>query len=65
MLPLSDHADYAELLAFVDAVHPKTVYTVHGLTAELAAPPRRRGRDAWSLSGDDQLELLRGGVFKL
>ena len=49
MLPLSD---YAELLAFVDAVDPKTVYTVHGSTAAL------RGRDAWSPIGDDQLELL-------
>lgn len=58
VLPLSDHADYNELLAFVDAVDPKTVYTVHGSTAELAAQLRRRGRNAWSLSGVDQLELL-------
>ena len=58
VLPLSDHADYPELLQFVDAVAPKKVYTVHGSTSELAADLRRRGIDAWSLSGQDQLELL-------
>lgn len=57
VLPLSDHADYNELLEFVDTVAPKKVYTVHGSTAELAAVLRRRGVDAWSLSGNDQLEL--------
>ncbi len=58
VLPLSDHADYPELLEFVEAVDPKTVYTLHGSTAALAADLRRAGRDAWSLSGDNQLELL-------
>lgn len=58
VLPLSDHADYAELLEFVEEVNPTTVYTMHGSTAELAAELRRRGRSAWSLSGNDQLELL-------
>jgi Cft2 family RNA processing exonuclease len=58
VLPLSDHADYAELLEFVDAVRPQKVFTMHGSTAELAAALRRRGVDAWSLSGNDQLELF-------
>ena len=58
VLPLSDHADYQELLEFVDVVSPRTVYTVHGSTADFAADLRRRGVDAWSLSGNDQLELL-------
>jgi Cft2 family RNA processing exonuclease len=58
VLPLSDHADYAELLEFVDAVGPRKVFTMHGSTAALAASLRRRGVDAWSLSGSDQLELF-------
>ena len=58
VLPLSDHADYPELLQFVDAVGPKKVFTLHGSTVELAAALRRRGVDAWSLSGNDQLELF-------
>ena len=58
VLPLSNHADYRELLEFVDVVSPRTVYTVHGSTTDFAADLRRRGVDAWSLSGNDQLELL-------
>lgn len=57
VIPLSDHADYPDLLNFVDAVAPKTVYTTHGYEKDFAATLRRRGLDAWSLSGDDQLEL--------
>ena len=30
VIPLSDHADYPDLLKFVEAVKPKTVYTTHG-----------------------------------
>lgn len=58
VLPLSDHADYPELLQFVDAVNPKQVFTMHGSTTALAADLRRLGREAWSLSRDDQLELF-------
>jgi hypothetical protein len=38
-------------------VKPNLVYTVHGATAQLAAALRRRGVEAWSLNGADQLEL--------
>lgn len=55
--PLSDHADYAELLELVERVRPKIVYTVHGHTTEFAADLRRRGQEAWSLVKDDQREL--------
>ena len=58
VLPLSDHADYRDLLEFVDLVAPQKVFTMHGSTVELAAELRRRGVDAWSLSGNDQLELF-------
>lgn len=57
VIPLSDHADYPDLLKFVEAVNPKTVYTTHGYEKEFAATLRRQGYAAWSLSGDDQLEL--------
>jgi Cft2 family RNA processing exonuclease len=57
VIPLSDHADYPDLLEFVDTVKPQTVYTTHGYEGEFAATLRQRGYVAWSLSGDDQLEL--------
>jgi len=55
--PLSDHADYPELVAFVEAVQPQRVYTVHGFATEFAADLRSRGWDAWALGKTDQLEL--------
>lgn len=56
--PLSDHADYAELLECVDRVNPKRVYTVHGFVEEFAADLRCRGLEAWALGGGNQLELF-------
>jgi Cft2 family RNA processing exonuclease len=58
--PLSDHADYDELLRYVDIVKPKRVFTVHGFAAEFAADLRRRGIEAWALAEDNQLELKLG-----
>ena len=58
--PLSDHADYDELLRYVELVQPKRVLTVHGFAAEFAADLRRRGVEAWALSEDNQLELKLG-----
>ncbi|MGB6223433.1 ATP-dependent DNA ligase [Haloferula sp.] len=58
VFPLSDHADYRELLAFVEAVDPASIYTIHGSTREFAADLRATGRQAWSLFTDDQLELI-------
>lgn len=55
--PLSDHADFNELLAFVERVQPRTVYTVHGFAREFAATLRQRGLDAWALGRSNQLEL--------
>jgi Cft2 family RNA processing exonuclease len=57
VIPLSDHADYPDLLQFVDAVAPKTVFTTHGYEQAFAATLRARGYAAWSLSQHDQLEL--------
>lgn len=55
--PLSDHADYPELLAYVDKVKPQRVLTVHGFATEFAADLRSRGWDAWALGKNNQLEL--------
>ena len=55
--PLSDHADYPDLLAFVDQVQPKLVYTLHGFAKEFAATLRGRGVEAWAIGQQNQMEL--------
>ena len=55
--PLSDHADYNDLLQFVDVVKPKRVYTVHGFVEEFARTLRDRGIEAWALGLPNQLEI--------
>jgi DNA ligase-1 len=55
--PLSDHADYADLLRFVELVQPKRVLTVHGYVEEFARTLRARGIEAWALGVDNQLEI--------
>ncbi len=57
VFPLSDHADYADLLRYVELVNPSQVLTVHGFAHEFAADLRRRGVEAWALGTDNQLEL--------
>lgn len=57
VIPLSDHADFPSLLKAVEMVSPKLVYTLHGSTREFATELRRRGYEAWSIYGNDQLEL--------
>lgn len=56
--PLSDHADFNDLLRFVDLVQPRRVYTVHGFAREFAATLRARGLDALALGQANQLDLL-------
>ncbi len=56
-LPLSDHADYNDLLRHVENVNPKRVLTVHGFALEFAADLRQRGIEAWAIGRDNQLEL--------
>lgn len=55
--PLSDHADFPDLLAFVDRVQPKIVYTLHGFAKEFAATLRQRGVEAWAIGHGNQLEM--------
>ncbi len=56
--PLTDHADYPDLLRYVELVQPKRVLTLHGFAAALAADLRRRGVEAWALTEQNQLELM-------
>jgi DNA ligase 1 len=55
--PLSDHADYPDLIRYVELIQPKRVLTVHGFAREFAADLRRSGIEAWSLEKYNQLEL--------
>ncbi len=59
--PLSDHADYNELLRLVEMVQPKRVYTVHGFVQEFACDLRGRGIEAWALGASNQLEMKLTG----
>jgi Cft2 family RNA processing exonuclease len=59
--PLSDHADFPELLRFVELVQPKRVLTLHGFAADFARHLRSIGVDAWAISENNQLELPLSG----
>lgn len=58
--PLSDHADFPDLLALVDRVQPKVVYTLHGFAKEFAATLRARGVEAWAIGQQNQMDLKLG-----
>ncbi len=55
--PISDHADFPDLIDFVKQVQPKHVYTLHGFAADFAATLRGKGYAATSLSQDEQMVL--------
>jgi DNA ligase-1 len=55
--PLSDHADYNDLVRYIDLVKPKRVLTLHGFAAEFARDLRERGIEAWALSEENQMEF--------
>jgi DNA ligase-1 len=65
IFPLSDHADYPELIETVEVVKPRRVYLVHGYTQEFAADLRARGFEAWTLEKADQIELVLGSPFSV
>lgn len=60
--PLSDHADFPELVEFVHQVRPKQVFTLHGFAADFAESLRELGYDARPLSEADQLTLPLGAT---
>jgi hypothetical protein len=53
-LPLSDHADFKELLAFVEGAKPARVHTVHGFTDDFALMLMTKGYDAKPLGRRQQ-----------
>jgi DNA ligase-1 len=55
--PLSDHADYDDLIRYVDFVRPRRVFTLHGFAAAFACDLRARGVEAWALTEQNQMEL--------
>lgn len=56
-LPYSDHADFNELLEYVDRAQPKRVFCVHGFP-DFVQHLRRAGVDAQWLAPNPQLELF-------
>ncbi len=56
-LPFSDHADYTELLEYVERAQPRRVYCTHGFS-DFAFRLRRSGVDAHWLAPNPQLELF-------
>src|SRR5207247_7727162 len=60
--PLSDHADFPELIEIVKRVEPKKVYTWHGFAADFARTLRELGYDAQSLSQEEKLALELPGA---
>ena len=61
---LSDHADYDDLLRYVQLVQPRWVFTLHGFAAAFATDLRARGVEAWALSEENQMELHFGSRDK-
>ncbi len=59
--PLSDHADFPDLVEFVRRVAPRRVYTLHGFASDFAGHLRRLGVDARALGVEEQLELAVAG----
>jgi Cft2 family RNA processing exonuclease len=56
--PLSDHADYNELVEYVRLVNPTRVFTIFGSEGEFAADLRTRGYDAQPLKSTMQLQMF-------
>lgn len=57
VLPISDHADFGELLEIVERVRPKKVYSLHGYP-EFAEHLAGRGIDAETARPDPQMKLF-------
>ena len=57
VLPFSDHADFDELLNFVDRVHPQKVYCTHGIDAFVAIL-KEKGYWSKPLTEQDQKDLF-------
>jgi putative mRNA 3-end processing factor len=63
-VPLSDHADYDELLECIERVAPRVIYCTHG-PAEFVARLRKLGHDAHPLSACTAGPVKSAGVQAL
>lgn len=57
VIPISDHADFNELIDFVEKVRPKKIYCTHG-NEDFYKVLRSKGFDAFSLKNPYQAELF-------
>jgi DNA ligase-1 len=55
--PLSDHADFPDLVEMVKRVNPRKVFTLHGFAADFAQTLRNLGYEAQALSETEQMSL--------
>ncbi len=62
--PLSDHADFSDLVDLVRQVAPRKVYTLHGFAADFAQTLRDLGFEAWALGESEQMGLPLAGSPK-
>lgn len=58
--PLSDHADFPELVEMLRLVAPRRVRTLHGFAADFAQTARELGFDAQALSEPEQFQFNLG-----
>jgi putative mRNA 3-end processing factor len=59
-IPLSNQADFPQLLAYIQATGAREVAVHRGHTDQLTAQLRQRGFDAYALGPPRQMELFRG-----
>ncbi|NPD90088.1 MAG: hypothetical protein HGN29_15355 [Asgard group archaeon] len=59
-IPISDHADFSELIEICEKCDPKQIFTVYGHTTRFAAELRRRGFTAYPLSKQTILDSYFG-----
>jgi putative mRNA 3-end processing factor len=59
-VPISDHADFSELIEICEKCNPNQIFTVYGYTNRFAAELRRRGFTAYPLSKQTILDSFLG-----
>ena len=57
VMPYSDHADYYELIEFVEKVSPKEIYCTHGFE-QFVTILRNKGFEASLLHPSPQIDLF-------